>query len=488
MRHIGAIAALAGLVGIASVAAAQPFRYQQVATGSFLWASSPPVDTGRLFLMTQGGTIRVLNLATGQLLTTPFLTVPGITASGEAGLLGLAFHPQYAANGYFYVYYTTPTVRTIARYHVSTTDADVADAASARIILQVGTTSAGIHQGGWLAFGPDGLLYNAWGNNAVAANGQVITNNLLGKVLRIDINGPDGVPGTADDDGFPADDSKNYRIPPGNPFVGITGDDEIWAYGLRNPFRGSFDRETGDFWIGDVGDNREEIDFAAAGTGTGKNYGYPCVDGNICGTSTGGCVCTNPAFTAPIYPYQRAGGSTAVIGGYVYRGCSLPTLRGRYIFTDYAQNRVWSFRQVSGAVTDFQVMTPTPPLTFVRSMGEDASGELYFCASSAVYKLVPVTPDCNANGLIDGCEITAGTAPDVNHNGVIDPCEHPWPCHEDYNQDGDIGTDRDIEDFFACLSGRCCAVCGSADFNGDGDVGTDQDIEAFFRVLAGGNC
>ncbi len=464
---------------------AQPFRTEQIVAGSgYLFAGSAPGDDTRLFVMTQAGVVRIYSRATGQLLATPFLTVP-VQAAGEAGLLGLAFHPDYAANGYFYVYHGNTTARNIVRYRVSA-DPNVADPASATLIWRVAPGGGGIHFGGWIGFGPDGLLHIAWGNGGTTANSSSLT-SYYGKMLRIDINGPDLLPGTADDDGFPADADRNYRIPPTNPFAGVMGQEEIWAYGLRNPFRCSFDRETGDLWIGDVGDSREEIDLAPAGTGGGRNYGYPCMDGTICRTGTG-CVCNSPLYTAPIHAYQRVSGAAAVIGGYVYRGCALPELRGRYIFGDYGQNRVWSFRAVDGAVTGFTDMSATPPLTGIRSFGEDNSGELYICAALGVYRLVPVTPDCNANGLVDGCEITAGAAPDVNHNFIIDSCEHPWPCNPDYNQDGDIGADSDIEDFFRCLAGNCCPACGNADFNGDGEIGTDLDIEAFFRVIAGSAC
>jgi hypothetical protein len=365
-------------------------------------------------------------------------------------------------------------------------DPNVADAASAQVILFYPTTGDGIHNGGWTSFGPDGYLYFSWGEQGTSTNAQDITDNLLGKILRLDVNGPDGVPGTADDDAFPADPNKNYCIPPTNPFVGVSGDDEIWAYGLRNPWRPAFDMETGNLWIADVGEGQwEEVDFVPPGPG-GRNFGWPCMEGLAC-RGGGACVCNAPSLTLPIYVYAHSLGC-AIQGGFVYHGCALPTLRGRYIFGDYCSGRVWTM-SYSGAgspvVTDRTLEiygTATGP--GIYSFGQDGRGELYMCRSAGIVRLVPRTPDCNGNGQIDGCEIVAGTAPDVNGNGIIDSCENPWPCHADFNQDGEI-TDADIEDFFRALAG--IGPWGS-DFNGDGDAGTDADIESFFRVLAGGPC
>jgi glucose/arabinose dehydrogenase len=472
-------------------AAAQTVTRQFLAdpspSGYSVFVTAPPGDTQRVFIVLLTGQVRVFNLATNQLLATPFVTVP-TAVNGEQGLLGMAFHPQYQQNGFFYVYYTNAQglARVIARYRVSQSDPNVADPTSATTILSYNASGPGIHQGGWIGFGPDGYLYIAWGDNGSIGNSQVTTNNLLGKVLRLAMNGPDGIPGTPDDDGFPADPNRNYRIPPSNPFASGGGDPEIWAYGLRNPWRCSIDHDTGDLWIGDPGDStQEEVDRVPRNQG-GLNFGWPCMEGTWC-TGMGQCVCNSPGLTMPVYSYAHIS-SGAAIGGYTYHGCAIPWLRGKYIFGDLS-SRVWALSWNGSAVTGVTNLSGQIA-TITRSFGEDAAGELYMCTTLGVYKIVPSAPyaDCNGNGIPDGCEILSGAAPDVNHNFIIDSCEHPWPCNPDYNQDGAAGTDQDIEDFFSCLAGHCCPACGSADFNGDGAVGTDEDIESFFRVLAGGPC
>jgi glucose/arabinose dehydrogenase len=355
----------------------------------------------------------------------------------------------------------------IARYRVSASDPNVADPASATTIFFYPGGVSGIHFGGWTAFGPDGKLFVAWGEAGASANAPDITDNPLGKLLRFDVNGPDGAPGTSDDDAFPADANRNYCVPADNPFVGVEGDDEIWAYGLRNPWRNSFDRLTGDLYIADVGAATwEEVNFAPPPPAApGRNYGWPCMEGFFCaGTSSTNCACNNPSLTPPVYAYGRTLGG-AISGGYVYRGCAMPWLSGLYVFGDYVSRRVWTARFNGTALVD--VVDRTADVwagaagSSIYSFGQDARGELYISSGSAIYKLVPV-------GAADQCN--CGSA--------------------DYNGDGDYGTDQDIEVFFRCLAGDCPLHCDiwCTDFNGDGDYGTDQDIEAFFRVLAGGYC
>jgi glucose/arabinose dehydrogenase len=488
MRFFCSAAAVSCLAGLAL---AQPMTVMNIpgTVTSPVYVTAPPGDTGRAFVVLKGGVIRILSLANDTYLTTPFLTISGVNTTGECGLLGLAFHPQYAQNGYFYVYYnrtgTGLAGRVIARYQV-TSDSSIADPASAQIIYYFPTTQDAIHNGGWTSFGPDGYLYFAWGEQGMSSNAQTITSNPLGKVLRLDVNGPDGVPGTADDDAFPADPNKNYCIPPDNPFVGVAGDDETWTYGLRNPWRDTFDPATGNLWIADVGSGSwEEVDFIAPGPG-GRNMGWPCMEGLNCLGGTA-CTCNSPSLTPPIYVYSHSFGC-AIQGGFVYHGCALPTLRGQYFFGDYCSGRIWTMSYGgSGSpvvVERTREIYGTSASPNIFSFGQDGRGELYLCRTSSLSRIVPRTPDCNGNGLVDGCEIVAGTAPDVNGNGIIDSCENPWPCHGDFDQDGEM-TDADIEAFFNALAG---VGPWRADFNGDGDVGTDADIESFFRVLAGGPC
>jgi glucose/arabinose dehydrogenase len=483
---------------------AQEIRAVRVGAATFahpVFVTAPPGDKSRLFVVDQPGTIRILDAATGELNPTPFLTIPNVLYSGEAGLLGMAFHPHFAENGYFFVYYsrnstaTNPTGRMIARYRVSDADPNVADPASGATVFFY-PIAIGIHNGGWMDFGPDGKLYVAWGNRGVSANSPDLTTP-LGKLLRLDVDGADGVPGTSDDDQFPDDPNRNYVVPADNPFAGTANEQAIWAYGLRNPWRDSFDRATGDLYIADVGDGTwEEVDYAPPPpSAPGRNYGYPCMEGPFCqgSTTSTSCACNNPTLTPPIYAYRHTLGC-AIQGGYVYRGCAMPWINGQYVFGDYCSSRIWTGRNNGTALVEVTERTTevwgTGSRPLVLSLGQDARGELYICGGNgAIYKLVPaVLPDCNGNGVPDGCDIALGTSRDVDHNGMPDECQTPPPCRPcdpDFDQDGDPGTDADIETFFASVAGS--GPLG-ADFNGDGDAGTDADIEAFFRVLAGGSC
>jgi hypothetical protein len=248
------------------------------------------------------------------------------------------------------------------------------------------------------------------------------------------------------------------------------GDDEIWLYGLRNPWRNSFDRATGQMYIADVGSGTwEEVSVAPAPpAGGGGNYGWNCMEGFFCTNSQSNtsCACNNATLAPPAHAYLSGGGAPecAISGGYVYRGCAMPWLSGQYLFGDYCSGKVWTSRYDGVGLVDVTDITAqvwsVSPRPLIYSFGEDSAGELYICGGSGIYKLVgDVSSQC-------GCG------------------------NQDFNGDGDFGTDQDIEAFFACLGGTCCAECwpAGADFNGDGDIGTDQDIEAFFRVLGGGWC
>ncbi len=376
-----------------------------------VFATHAPGDSTRLFIVEQvDADILILHLNTGILDPTPFLDIDSrvIDFGGEQGLLGLAFHPDYANNGLFYVNYSRngdgDTV--VAEYQV-TGDPDVADFGSERILMTINQPQSN-HNGGWLGFSPlDGYLYIATGDGGNACdfgsghtagigNAQDLTSNLLGKILRIDPLGD--VP---------------YANPADNPFVGITGDDEIWAYGLRNPWRASFDSLTGDLYIGDVGqDLREEVDYQPAAGMGGENYGWRCQEGNACSTSgpsscpsTTGCNCPapTPGLTPPIHDYRHlappppTSSVCAVTGGYVYRGSQISSLQGRYLFADFCGNAIWSFRVENGLLVDFKDLTSdlTPSLNGfsianISSFGEDADGELYIVdLGGEIFKIVP---------------------------------------------------------------------------------------------------
>jgi glucose/arabinose dehydrogenase len=343
-----------------------------------------PGDSDRLFVLEQAGFIRIIK--NGTLEPRIFLDIAGLVNDGgdEQGLLGLAFDPDYATNKHFFVYYTGGTgagTSVVRRYTVSS-DPDSADVNSGAQILQV-QQPAGLtnHKGGNIAFGPDGYLYLGLGDGGGsgdtannAQNGAV----LLGKMLRID---PDG-------DDFPGDLLQNYAIPPTNPFVGDPlVRDEIWAIGMRNPYRWSFDRLTNDLYIADVGQfTWEEIDYEPAGFAGGRNYGWRLTEGFHCFNPPTNCDDGDPVLTYPIHEYSSAsGGNCSVTGGYVYRGTQLPSMQGRYIFADYCSSRIWSFRVVGGAATELTEhqgqLSPSTDGFIVNTIvgiGEDNDGEIYF--------------------------------------------------------------------------------------------------------------
>jgi glucose/arabinose dehydrogenase len=325
-----------------------------------LFLTAAPGDTARLFVVEKGGAIRIIK--SGVLLSAPFLDLTGQVSTGdEQGLLGLAFDPDYATNDRFYVSYTDPAGDTrIARYLVSA-DPDVAVSTADRILLAVDQPDVN-HNGGMIAFGPDGMLYVGLGDGGGADDtyrtGQDRT-ELLGSLLRLDVRG-----------------AGDYAIPAGNPFSSPNAP-ELWDYGLRNPWRFSFDRLNGDLYIADVGQvEHEEIDVstAASGGGIGLNYGWPITEGSACHEPTVGCNRTG--LTGPVLDYGHGDGCS-VTGGYVYRGAAIPALLGTYFYADYCTGWVRSFRYQSGAAVERIDWAALRPGGNITSFGEDARGELY---------------------------------------------------------------------------------------------------------------
>ena len=358
-------------------------------TPGAVYVTAPDLDYRRLFVVQLNGQIRIVR--NGTLLATPFLNVGPtglnkITSGGERGLLGLAFHPKYRSNGFFYISYTNLSGNPVVeRYRVSASDANLANPQSGTIVLGPISHPQSNHNGGCLQFGPDGKLYFGMGDGGGANDegpGHAVGGNaqsgatLLGKIMRLDVDLP-----------FP-------HIPPDNPFVGNPNVmDEIWALGVRNPWRFSFDRLTGDLYIGDVGQQgREEIDFAPAGA-AGLNYGWRCMEGFNC-TGLSGCTCNAPSLTLPVYDYAHGTGCASVTGGYVYRGRLIDGLWGTYFFADYCKRKVWSFQLSNGQVTNFldrttEIVNTGGTVSSIASFGQDALGELYLCDSSGgrVYRI-----------------------------------------------------------------------------------------------------
>ena len=333
--------------------------------------------SGRIFIVEKPGVIRILR--DGQLLDAPFLDIRDrVRSSGsEQGLLGLAFPADFAATGHFFVNYTDLNGHTVvARFQVHPELPDASDAAAEFTVLQI-EQPAGNHNGGMLAFGPDDYLYIGTGDGGAAfdrfGNGQN-PDTLLGKMLRIDVT---------------ADLSTPYLIPPDNPWAGAETDgpqvrDEIWAFGLRNPWRYSFDRLTGDLWIADVGQNRyEEIHFTPAGSPGGLNYGWPILEGSAC---IEGDACDRSGLEEPILEYDHSG-HCSVTGGYVYRGVSYPALQGVYFYGDYCSGFIWAAAPAEGGGWQNAVVMRSGLL--LSSFGEDEAGELYLTdiAAGDVYRL-----------------------------------------------------------------------------------------------------
>lgn len=352
-----------------------------------------PVDIAqagdsRLFIVEQTGNIKVVSLSSP--VEAPiFLDLKDrITFSNEMGLLGLVFHPDYTNNGYFYVNYThqentnSPLFTYVSRFQVSG-NANIADANSELIILRIQQPYTN-HNGGDLAFGSDGYLYVGLGDGGSGGdpqNNAQTPSTLLGSMLRLDVDGG----GQAPDCG---QGPTNYTIPADNPFVADADSscDEIWATGLRNPWRYSFDRQFDDLYIGDVGQNAwEEIDFQPANTG-GLNYGWRCYEGNH-PYNTAGCNPDTTVYTFPIDEYGQENGRCAVTGGFVYRGSWYPELNGRYFYSDYCSGEIWSLETDPPGAFAKTVHLDTPYR--IATFGEDAYGELYLADRTGghIYRL-----------------------------------------------------------------------------------------------------
>jgi len=347
-----------------------------------LLVTAPPRDVVRQFIVEQGG--RVLVLKNDVLLSTPFINVASsISCCNERGLLGMAFAPDYEMSGVFYLSFTNGSGNSEIRRYAVSNNPDVANP-NGTLVLSVSQPFDN-HNGGHIAFGPDGYLYFGLGDGGSGGdpqgNGQNL-NTLLGKMLRIDVNAP------------------TYTIPPSNPFVGVAGLDEIWSYGLRNPWRWSFDRGTGSLYIADVGQGAwEEVNVRPGSSAGGENYGWDLFEGNAC--FDGPCP-GPPGLIFPVLVYSHSQGCS-ITGGYVYRGCRMPDLHGTYFYSDICTPFIKTFKGVSGGTAQNQQdrtadLAPGGGLSIggVSSFGEDARGEMYIvdygggsAGQGEVYRIIP---------------------------------------------------------------------------------------------------
>jgi glucose/arabinose dehydrogenase len=423
-----------------SAAAHTPLESVRVASGLLrpLFVTAPPSDPSRVLIVQQDGLVRLLK--DGVLQGTAFLDVGALTRSpadgggNEEGLLGMAFHPDYAANGFFFVYHTDATGANnlVVRYGRMASDPDRADPGSRQIVLTIPHTSASIHNGGMILFGPaDGHLYVATGDGGVfcdsVGNAQRLDVN-LGKLLRIDV------------------DALPYAIPPDNPFAGGGGNGEIWALGLLNPWRFSIDPASGDLYVGDVGQsNREEISYVPGTSAGRENYGWPHYEGSLCPNPTCAALpCALPALVLPIHEYGHGAGVCAVTGGYVYRGCRMPGLHGTYFYADYCAAFVRTFRVAGGAAADHDDVTAEldpgggTSIGAVTSFGQDARGELYVVdrgmagggGTGEVFKIVPAFVNLEVSG--PGAEPLAAGDPDWTWEDLTLTSSHPVAAYRVY--------------------------------------------------------
>lgn len=387
-----------------------------------VFATAAPGDPTTLYVVEQHtGRIRKLNPSTGAIDPTPFLDLDdaSLATGGEEGLLGLAFDPNYASNGQFYVYLTNAAGNIeIRRY--TRGGSGVADPASMLPILSFNHPFSN-HNAGWMEFGPDGYLYIASGDGGSGNdpfNNAQNKDSLLGKILRIDVSGDD----------FPSDAARNYKIPPTNPFVGVAGADEVWAYGLRNPWRNGFDTLTGDLYIADVGQGaREEINFVAAGSGSGANYGWVVMEGSIATPGVtpfpGNPPAGDPSLVLPVAEYGHSFssfGGFAVIGGYVYRGAQT-TAQGLYFFGDTISNQLWTLHMVGGVAQDFDnrnsqivVSGGGSGLATLSSFAIDGANNIYaIMLGGDIYRIDPAADAGDSSDVLSG-----GDGNDLIYGGI----------------------------------------------------------------------
>ncbi len=432
-------AAIAGLADVDAVV---------MATGLDNPVAITHAGDNRLFITLQAG--RIVIFENGQIRPQPFLDIRDrVGSGGERGLLSVAFHPAYAQNGFFYVNYTDLSGTTvIARYRVSA-DPDMALVGSEAILLEI-PQPFNNHNGGQLQFGPDGFLYVGMGDGGSANDPGCRAQDgasLHGKMLRLDVDQNAG-------------SSPFHGIPASNPFLGSAVADEVWALGLRNPWRFSFDRQTGDLLIADVGQNaREEISFQPAASNGGENYGWKVMEGTVCLGSTSGCDapvpdCNAPEYTPPVLDYNHGGGRCAVVGGYVYRGSEITALFGRYLYGDLCSGTLWAAVR-GGSVWPTQTLNPSIP--GLTTFGEDAAGEIYLADGDELYRLIGPTQTQAGTLELTAATFTAGEGEAVTVT-----------VSRDGGTDGAVSVDYATADGSATAPGDYLTASGTLTWD-DGD-------------------
>jgi len=475
-----------------------------IASGLFrpCFLTAPTGDNNRVFIIEQRGApaANIGRISAYQITPTgpytrldTFLQVTVSTAS-EQGLLGLAFHPDYLNNGYFYVYYTAPSgLNTLARYQANAPFAtsNTANAASGQILWAVSDPDTN-HNGGWVAFGPDGYMYvgmgdgggagdTGAGHNPLYGNGQDIE-SMLGKMHRIDVDGADNIPGNDDDDGVIGSTLAPYTSPDTNPFVGTPGIDSIWAYGLRNPWRNCFDRATGQLYIADVGQNQwEEVDIQEPSVGDvgdpgylgGRNYGWRCFEANAA-FNTGNCP-DSSTLTFPFFAFNHSfdGFSCSLTGGYVYRGTAITGLQGSYFFADYCSDQIRTL-QYTGTPNPISTnrtaeLAPGGGLAIadIVSFGEDNVGEMYIvdlslniAGAGEVYKIITAPPPAPLNNnCASGTIVTAGTHVLSTVNATTDGPDETTGCN--FNAATHIQNDVWYRYLAQCTGNANISTCGA---------------------------
>ena len=408
MRYIAALGLLA-LMGIP--VHAQTLDIEEFETGftRLIYMTHAGDGSDRVFFVERSGLIYVLGGTVQQrqvFLDIEARVTVGVSTGDERGLLGLVFHPDFANNGTFFVNYTATEdeqlITRVSSFQLNPQDPNQADANSESVVIKYNQPASN-HNAGWIGFGSDGYLYIPTGDGgsggdpwSASGNGQDL-NTLLGKILRLDVSSLTG-----------------YTVPSDNPFATSGGGlPEIWAYGLRNPWRASFDRETGDLYVADVGQsNIEEISFQPADSLGEENYGWRVMEGDDCfdGSESGGNLpCDDPSFTPPIHTYSHSGGRCSITGGYVYRGELMPRMRGTYFFADYCSHDVYSFQYIDGLGKFFFTdrTGELDPLARLTSFAEDESGEMYILTFNGAFRIFePTAREARDNILPDFAQAT----------------------------------------------------------------------------------